>query len=130
MLALLMTPLHLQAALQWVQRNIAAFGGDPTRVTIFGESSGGSSVAFHLTSKHSAGLFRSAILESPGITQSNSYEVSGEGNTTNERPLFPWLPVAVNTALDLLGDTPTSPSRRAECRWCCPNLCMLTCAYC
>ena len=54
------------AALQWVKRNIAAFGGDPGNVTIFGESSGGISV-FHLTVTPSArGLFHKAIIESAG----------------------------------------------------------------
>jgi len=51
-----------RAALQWVQRNIAAFGGDPTKVTI----AGGGSVLVHLTSPLSRGLFARAILQSPG----------------------------------------------------------------
>src|SRR6266567_2577954 len=54
------------AALKWVQRNIAAFGGDAKNVTIFGESAGGVSVHTHLTSPLSRGLFQKAISESGG----------------------------------------------------------------
>src|SRR5205823_7496895 len=52
------------AALQWVRRNVARFGGDPSRVTIFGESAGGQSVASLVASPLAKGLFRGAILES------------------------------------------------------------------
>ena len=54
------------AALQWVQRNVHAFGGDPGDVTIFGESAGGGSVFALLTSPMTNGLFEKAIVESGG----------------------------------------------------------------
>ena len=52
-------------ALQWVRDNIDAFGGDSSRVTVFGQSSGGQSVLMHLISPMSAGLFHRAIAQSP-----------------------------------------------------------------
>ncbi len=54
------------AALQWIQKNIAAFGGDPKNVTIFGESAGGVSVQSLLTIPAAKGLFHKAIVESGG----------------------------------------------------------------
>ncbi|MGW7533840.1 carboxylesterase/lipase family protein [Amycolatopsis sp. NPDC054798] len=56
-----------QAALRWVQRNIAKFGGDPHNVTIYGASAGGSSVCDHTVSPTAAGLFQR------GISQSGEY---------------------------------------------------------
>ncbi len=52
------------AAMEWVQENIEAFGGDPSRVTIFGQSAGGESVLIHLITPQSRGLYQQAIVQS------------------------------------------------------------------
>ncbi|CAG9824775.1 unnamed protein product [Phaedon cochleariae] len=54
-------------ALKWVNQNIKYFGGDPEKVTIFGQSAGAASVNFHLMSKQSEGLFRASIAQSGSI---------------------------------------------------------------
>ncbi|HUQ57814.1 carboxylesterase/lipase family protein [Lentzea sp.] len=53
-----------QAALEWVQRNIRQFGGDPHNVTLFGASAGGLSTCAQLTSPRTQGLFHRAIIQS------------------------------------------------------------------
>ncbi|XP_028617564.1 pyrethroid hydrolase Ces2a-like, partial [Grammomys surdaster] len=68
------------AALRWVQKNIAYFGGNRDRVTIFGGSAGGTSVSSHVVSPMSQGLFHGAIMQSgvallPGLISDTSEEV-------------------------------------------------------
>ena len=68
-----------QAALRWVKDNIRAFGGDPSEVTIYGESAGGSSVCDEIASPTAAGLFENGLSE------------SGEYNTLFGAPADPTL---------------------------------------
>jgi len=58
--------LDMIAGLQWIQKNIGAFGGDPRKVTIFGESAGGIAVSMLCASPLAKGLFQGAISQSGG----------------------------------------------------------------
>ncbi|XP_028617565.1 pyrethroid hydrolase Ces2a-like [Grammomys surdaster] len=78
------------AALRWVQKNIAYFGGNRDRVTIFGVSAGGTSVSSHVVSPMSQGLFHGAIMQSGVVllpdlisdTSEGIYKVSALKNTS------------------------------------------------
>ncbi|XP_078066572.1 uncharacterized protein ces2b [Mustelus asterias] len=87
------------AALRWVQRNIAQFGGNPGMVTLFGESVGGLSVSLHTLSPLSVGLFHKAILQSgsalmPGLLPPSATQLAHEAasiagcNDTRPQPLL------------------------------------------
>src|ERR1700722_2028706 len=84
--------LDMIASLRWVHDNIAAFGGDPGNVTIFGESGGGLNVYSLLVSPKAKGLFHRAIVESGGLTHSTPEEAEnwtddatpGRANSSNE----------------------------------------------
>ena len=67
--------LDQQFALKWVYRNIAAFGGNPENITIGGQSAGGGSVLFHVSSAESRKYFRRAVVES-GIFENPFSNVS------------------------------------------------------
>lgn len=66
--------LDIQHALQWIQENIGAFGGDKNNVTVAGESAGGINILALLQSSRSEGLFHKAIIRSGGIMQSTIAE--------------------------------------------------------
>ncbi len=68
----------ITAALEWVQENIAAFGGDPENVTLFGQSGGGAKILALMTSPNAEGLFHK------GIVQSGATETMGVVFNTQE----------------------------------------------
>ncbi len=66
------------AALKWVHEHIAGFGGDPDRVTVFGQSAGATHVTSLLAAPAASGLFRRAILQSPAALAQNPKELSAK----------------------------------------------------
>lgn len=107
--------LDQQAALRWVQRNIATFGGDPDAVTIAGQSAGADSVCAQLSSPGSIGLFDRAILQSGGCSTANVIDVirpgtGAGGDTWKPRPLVDAAGTATAAALGC-----ADPATAANC---------------
>lgn len=73
-----------QAALRWVRANAERFGGDPGRVTLFGESAGALGICAHLTSPTAAGLFQRAVLQSGSCLMSFPRGALGPGTPAYE----------------------------------------------
>jgi para-nitrobenzyl esterase len=117
--------LDLIRALEWVRDDIAAFGGDPRNVTIFGESAGGTDVYSLLVSPLAKGLFQRAIAESGGLNTSSLAEAAnlkdaaepGDERSSGEvtpRILFPKLARAdALKRVESLGETETAARLRA-----------------
>ncbi len=105
--------LDMIHALEWVRRNVSAFGGDPDNVTLFGESAGGTNVASLLASSRAGGLFHRAIVQSGGMGSSSADAAenwtddprSGHSMSSNE------------TLARLLVDTGEAADRDAARRW-------------
>ncbi|KAK5646893.1 hypothetical protein RI129_005357 [Pyrocoelia pectoralis] len=72
-------------ALQWVKSNIESFGGNPNKITIFGNSAGGASVYYHILSPLSEGLFHSAISSSGIATATWALAQNGEAKLNAQR---------------------------------------------
>lgn len=75
--------LDLVAALKWMRANAAAFGGDPERITIFGESAGGHNVATLLASPLAKGTFHRAIIQSGGFDSVSLAAAETKGGAVN-----------------------------------------------
>ena len=99
--------LDIIQALEWVQENIEHFGGDPNKVTLFGESAGGHNILTMMISKQAEGLFDRAIIQSAGIGSNTIQEgenykddPDNPGHELSSREIINMLLVNDGTAVD------------------------------
>ncbi|GAB3936579.1 carboxylesterase family protein [Kribbella albertanoniae] len=105
------------AALQWVRENVRAFGGDPDRVTVFGQSAGGGSVAALLAMPRAKGLFQQAIVQSmPGTFFSPELAADITAACAAELGV-PNLATVEPAMLPLVGDAISDKMRQWRDRW-------------
>ncbi|KAK5878615.1 hypothetical protein CesoFtcFv8_024009 [Champsocephalus esox] len=106
-------------AIAWVNRNIRSFGGDPHRITLFGESAGGASVNFQTLSSHNKGLFKRAISQSgvalcPWAINKNprrfAEEIAIKVNCPTDEKMAPCLKMTDPAVLTLAGSLSISSS--------------------
>lgn len=117
--------LDLIAALRWVRDNIAAFGGDPGCVTIFGESAGGQHVLTLLASPLAAGLFQRAIAQSPvaetysvqEAIERNASPLESQRTSSREVAARLWVATGRATDVDAAADTLGRTSATETAAW-------------
>ncbi|KAL3041407.1 hypothetical protein OYC64_019575 [Pagothenia borchgrevinki] len=106
-------------AIAWVNRNIRSFGGDPDKITVFGESAGGASVNFQTLTPHNKGLFKRAISQSgvalcPWAINKNprrfAEEVAIKVNCPTDERMAPCLKMTDPAVLTLAGSLSISSS--------------------
>lgn len=88
--------LDQRQALHWVQQNIAKYGGDPEKVTIFGESAGARSADFHLLTMKEAPPFRAVIMQSGSAELTPLVDMKKLKNSATKGPAFQQLAQALN----------------------------------
>jgi para-nitrobenzyl esterase len=106
------------AGLKWVRRNIETFGGDPERVTIFGESAGGIAVSMLCASPEAKGLFRGAISQSGGSfgpTRPTSYP--GENMRTLEQAQASGVVYAQTVGASSIAELRRMPAEKLPGGW-------------
>lgn len=93
--------LDIQLALEWIQENISQFGGDPTNVTIFGESGGGAKVLALMTTPQAQGLFTRAIVQSGATDTMGLTFASKEASLALSENILDRLGISAETIEDV-----------------------------